>query len=334
MDKHTELTDRFGRKVSYLRLSVTDRCDFRCTYCMAEDMRFLPRKELLSFEELLLVAEAFCSLGVEKIRITGGEPLIRRDIVPLLARMRQLPGLRELSMTTNASHLADCAAELKAGGLDRINISLDSLNPERFKTLTRHGDLATVLKGIDAARKQGFKRLKINSVALKNFNFDESCELAMFALERDMDISFIEEMPLGEITSHARDVEFVSSAELREQLSKQFELSPVDERTGGPSRYWQVNGYRARIGFISPHSENFCASCNRVRLTASGRLLLCLGNEHSVDLRDVVRSCEPGQQLQALQQAIRTSMQNKPEKHHFDLNEAPQVLRFMNATGG
>lgn len=301
---------------------------------MAEDMTFLPRKDVLSFEEIQLVAEAFTSLGVKKIRITGGEPLIRRDIVPLLSKIRKMPRLEELSITTNASHLAQYAKELKDAGVDRINISLDSLKAERFKTLTRHGNLQHVLDGIEEARKYNFKALKLNSVALKNFNFDEVRDLSRYALERDIDISFIEEMPLGEITSHARNIEFVSSAELRQALAPEFQLSPCSDITGGPSKYWQAEGYRSRIGFISPHSENFCASCNRVRLTASGRLLLCLGNEHSVDLRTLIRESEPDQTLSLVKQAIVDAMTIKPEKHHFDLNEAPQVLRFMNATGG
>ncbi len=328
------LIDSFGRHVRYLRLSVTDRCDFRCTYCMAEDMVFLPRSEVLTLEELSTVATAFAELGVSRIRITGGEPLIRRDVEQLLHSASALREVTDLSITTNASHLEEKAQTLKDAGVDRLNISLDTLDPKRFKTLTRHGDLAKVLRGIDAAQKVGFKRIKINSVILKNVNFDEAADLARFALEGGMDISFIEEMPLGEIHSHARNVEFVSSSELQNMLQQSFTLTPSQHTTGGPSRYWQADDFDNLIGFISPHSNNFCGDCNRVRVTASGKLLLCLGNEHSVDLRHILRSNPAETQVAELKHAIVASMAIKPEKHEFNLDEAPQILRFMNATGG
>lgn len=326
------LTDRFGRHVEYLRLSVTDRCDFRCIYCMAEDMTFLPRKEVLSLEELAQVATAFVELGVKKIRLTGGEPLIRKDVPHLFTELGRLSDLQELCLTTNGSHLAQNARSLKDAGLNRINISLDTLDPDRFRQLTRYGDLRQVLTGIDVAREFAFDSIKINSVLMKNYNLDEAVSLARFALEREMDISFIEEMPLGEVKTHSRNAEYISSEELRHILEHDFQLTPSSVSTGGPSRYWRVKGYENKIGFISPHSDNFCSTCNRVRVSASGRLLLCLGNEHSVDLKRVLRE-SPGD-LTLLKQTIVDAMQIKPEKHEFDLDEAPQILRFMNATGG
>ncbi len=330
MDNH-ELLDNFGRKITYLRLSITDRCDFRCTYCMAEDMTFLPRKEVLSLEELVSVSETFVALGIKKIRITGGEPLIRKDALHLFQQLGALPGLDELCVTSNGSKLVEMAKSLADAGVNRLNISLDSLKPSRFKELTRYGDLTNVLSGIDNALLAGFEKIKLNAVLMRNYNLDEAKDLAKFALERGMDISFIEEMPLGEIKSHARNAEFISSEEVRTLLSKSFDLTPSDFDSGGPSRYWNVAGSKNKIGFISPHSNNFCASCNRVRVTASGRLLLCLGNEHSVDLKAQLRS---GKSDAELAQHIREAMTIKPEKHHFDLNDSPQILRFMNATGG
>lgn len=330
----SQLIDRFDRHVNYLRLSVTDRCDFRCTYCMAEDMTFLPRKEVLSLEELFAVGKSFVSLGVSKIRITGGEPLIRNNILELFTSLGKLSGLDDLSLTTNGSRLEELAENLKVAGVDRINISLDSLQEDRFKALTRHGNLSKVLAGIDAAIAAGFKRLKLNSVLLKNYNLDEATSLCEYALGKGLDISFIEEMPLGEIHSHARDAEFISSEDIRKELSQVFTLSPSLDVTGGPSRYWNVRGHQAKIGFISPHSHNFCETCNRVRVTASGRLLLCLGNEHSIDLRQILRHENSDNIQAALRQAILNSMHIKPKKHEFNLADEPQILRFMNATGG
>lgn len=329
------LTDRFGRSVRYLRVSVTDRCDFRCTYCMAEEMTFLPRSDVLTLEEIELTVRTFVSLGTEKIRITGGEPLIRKNILDLVKNIGHLDGLKELCITTNGSHLDKYASELKSAGVNSINISLDTLKPDRFKELTRVGKLDVVLNGIDAARAENFERIKINSVILRNQNLDEVCELVEFALKRDMDISFIEEMPLGEIQSHSRAAEFVTSESLRARIANRFKLRAVSDDTLGPSRYWQTDGYKGRIGFISPHSHNFCSTCNRVRLTATGRLLLCLGNEHSVDLRSILRSRNSDDNIDIeLRAAIISAMDIKPEKHEFALDTAPQVLRFMNATGG
>lgn len=327
------LADRFGRQVDYVRISVTDRCDFRCVYCMAEEMTFVPRQQVLTLEEIYAVAEAFTQLGVTKIRLTGGEPLVRKGILSLVEKLGALPGLRELVMTTNGSRLDVYAAELKKAGIRRLNISLDSLRPRRFRELTRTGDLLKVLRGIDAALAAGFDRVKLNAVIMRGRNADEVLDLVTFALQRGLDLTFIEEMPLGAITEHDRAEVFIPSAELREMIAAVYPLQPSLEQSGGPSRYWTIPGYTQRIGFISPHSHNFCHLCNRVRITAEGRLLLCLGNEHSSDLRSVLRSVEQCSGA-ALQQAIVDAMDLKPEKHHFDQGDEPEILRFMNMTGG
>ncbi|MBR9828865.1 MAG: GTP 3',8-cyclase MoaA [Oceanospirillales bacterium] len=326
----SQLVDRFGRHVSYLRLSVTDRCDFRCVYCMAEKMQFLPHDQVLSLEELYDVAHAFNQLGVNRIRLTGGEPLVRRGVMSLIERLGQLPV--ELVLTTNGSQLHKMAMDLARCGVERLNISLDSLQPERFKALTRNGRLDQVLTGIEAARSAGFKRIKLNTVMLKGRNDDEVLDLVDFARRAGLDISFIEEMPLGQITEHERAECFCSSDELRERISSRYALTPSTERTGGPSRYFRMADSDIRVGFISPHSHNFCGDCNRVRVTVEGRLLLCLGNEHSVDLREVLRSYPDD--AERLQQTLINAMAIKPEKHEFNLEEQPQILRFMNMTGG
>lgn len=328
-----QLIDKFNRVVDYVRISVTDRCDFRCVYCMAEDMVFSPRSEILSLEEITLVAKAFVELGVSNIRLTGGEPLVRKGITQLVEHVAALPGLKQLNMTSNGSQLPRLAKPLKQAGLNRLNISLDSLKPERFKQLTRTGDLQTVIDGIMQAKSAGFSDIKINCVMLKGRNDDEILDLIEFVRQHNLDISFIEEMPLGSIEEHDRALTFMSSADIRDIIAQQYELVTSDDHTGGPSRYWQfADGHSSRIGFISPHSHNFCGSCNRVRVTAQGRLLLCLGNEHSVDLKAVVRTY-PGE-LEPIKQAIREAMDLKPERHHFDLAQDVQILRFMSNTGG
>ena len=328
-----QLMDKFNRVVDYVRISITDRCDFRCVYCMAEDMEFAPRSEILSLEEIELIAQAFVELGVSQIRLTGGEPLVRNGVTDLVARIASLPGLKQLNMTSNGSQLPRLAKPLKQAGLTRLNISLDSLKPERFKQLTRTGDLQTVLDGIMQAKSQGFSDIKINCVMLKGRNDDEILDLIEFIRQHQLSISFIEEMPLGEIDEHDRALTFMSSAEIRNIITQQYELVEHNAQTSGPSRYWQfADGHKSRVGFISPHSHNFCESCNRVRITAQGRLLLCLGNEHSVDLKNIVRN-NPGE-LEPIKQAIREAMDLKPERHHFDLGEDVQILRFMNSTGG
>jgi GTP 3',8-cyclase len=326
------LIDKFGREVNYVRISVTDRCDFRCVYCMAEDMTFVPRKDVLSLEELHSVAQAFTELGVGKIRFTGGEPLIRNNVMSLFKKVGTLPGLKELVLTSNGSQLQKYASGLREAGVRRINISLDSLKADRFKSLTRIGDLDTVLRGIAAAKAAGFERIKINAVILKGRNEDEIIDLVNYVRDQQLDISFIEEMPLGLIDEHDRELSFCSSDEIRDKIDAVYPLSATTEDTGGPSRYYQMADSESRIGFISPHSHNFCHLCNRVRVTAEGRLLLCLGNEHSVDLRAVLR--RQGSTLDDLKNAIVAAMDIKPERHYFDLSDDPQVLRFMNTTGG
>ncbi len=269
------LIDRFGRHIRYVRLSITDRCDMRCVYCMAEDMTFLPRNQILTLEEIARLGRAFVELGVTKIRLTGGEPLRRRNVMWLVEELGRLPGLEELVLTTNGSRLAELAEPLRAAGVSRINISLDTLRPERFKRITRFGTLDKTLAGIAAAGAAGFKRLKLNTVVLRDMNHDEVRDLAQFALERDMDISYIEEMPLGVIGDHDRAAAYFSSDEVLQTLAADFELLPTTESTGGPSRYYRAKGYTGRIGVISPHSHNFCADCNRVRVLLM-RLILTL----------------------------------------------------------
>ena len=328
------LIDRFQRRVDYVRLSVTDRCDFRCVYCMSDDMTFTPKQHVLTLEEIQEVALAFVELGVSKIRLTGGEPLIRNNILALIEPLGQLPGLDQLAITTNGSQLHRMAADLRQFGVDRINISLDSLQPRRFRQLTRHGNLNQVIAGIDAAIEAGFDQIRLNAVILKGRNEDEVLDLVNFAYQRSIDIAFIEEMPLGLINEHDRALSFCSSEELREIILRQHALEPLGDpiNAAGPARYFNTAGGRTKIGFISPHSDNFCHLCNRVRVTAEGQLLLCLGNEHSVDLRSVIRS--KNYTLDALKRAIIEAVSIKPEKHHFDLNETPDIVRFMNTTGG
>jgi len=326
------LVDKFGRRVDYIRLSVTDRCDFRCVYCMTEEMTFLPRKEILSLEELFLVAKAFVDLGVTKIRLTGGEPLVRSDVLSLVERLGQLSDLKELLITTNGAQLDKYAEPLRAAGVTRVNVSIDSLNAERFKRISRVGKLDKVLEGIDAARTAGFDRVKLNSVIMRGYNEDEVIDLAEYALARDIDIAFIEEMPLGEASDHAREDTTCSNAWVRKLLSSRFELSESAAKTAGPSRYVDVKGYRSRIGFISPVTHNFCGDCNRVRVTVEGRLLLCLGNEHSMDLRAILRAEDFSESM--LRDAIVAAMDLKPERHYFYEKDHAQPIRLMNMTGG
>ncbi|MFK5947723.1 MAG: GTP 3',8-cyclase MoaA [Methylococcales bacterium] len=326
------LVDRFGRTVNYLRISITDRCDFRCMYCMSEEMTFLPRAQILTLEEINYIAQAFAELGVTKIRITGGEPLVRRGVLALLETLGKIDSLNELVLSSNGSKLEAMAEAIKQAGVKRINISLDTLDVAKFKEITRTGDLKQVLKGILAAKKAGFKRLKINSVILKNRNHLEVIDLVQFAIDNEIDISFIEEMPLGLINSHDRAEVYYSSDSIKADLEQVFKLQPIADSTGGPSVYFKVIGSDTRVGFISPHSANFCSTCNRVRLTVEGRLLLCLGNEHSVDLKKVIRA-NPGN-MDKLKQTIIEAMKIKPEQHEFDLTEQPIILRHMSATGG
>lgn len=328
------LTDSFGRQVDYVRISVTDRCDFRCVYCMSEDMTFAPKQNVLSLEELHQIAQAFVQLGVSKIRLTGGEPLIRNNILSLIERLGHMPGLQQLALTTNGSQLQRMAGSLRSAGVGRLNISLDSLQPRKFRNLTRHGTLDQVVGGIDAALAAGFDQIRINAVILNGRNEDEALDLVEFAMQRNIDIAFIEEMPLGLIDEHNRALSFCSSEDLRDMIGTRYALAPQGDPAGnaGPARYFTTDQADTQIGFISPHSHNFCHLCNRVRVTAEGRLLLCLGNEHSVDLRAVLRS--PDSTQERLQQTIVDAMTLKPERHHFKLDGEPEIVRFMNTTGG
>ena len=327
-----KLIDRFGRTVDYLRISITDRCDFRCVYCMAEDMTFLPRNQILSLEEIYTLAQTFVELGVTKIRITGGEPLVRKGALELLQQIGVLNGLHELVLTTNGSQLVTAAPILKAANVKRLNISLDTLDANKFKELTRTGDLKNVLNGIQAAKKEGFERIKLNAVILKNRNHNEVCDLVQFAIDNEIDISFIEEMPLGIVEKHNRAEAYYSSDEIRRDLEQRFTLIQSTEKTNAPSDYSDIPNTQTRVGFISPHSHNFCSTCNRVRLTVEGRLLLCLGNEHSIDLKTILRA--PDFSSEKLKQAIIDSMEIKPEKHEFNVKEQPVIFRYMNMTGG
>ncbi len=346
----TKLIDKFGRHIDYVRLSVTDRCDFRCVYCMTEEMTFLPRKDVLTLEEIYQVGRAFTELGVTRLRLTGGEPLVRNNVMALIRALGRLPGLRELLITTNGSQLEQLAAPLRDAGVNRINISIDSLDAERFKKITRVGRLDKVLAGIEAARQCSFDRIRLNAVIMKGYNDDEVLALTNFAVERGLDIAFIEEMPLGQASDHLREETVCSNNWVKEQISRNYALQSTSESTAGPSRYFSIPGQRSRVGFISPMSHNFCGDCNRVRMTVEGRLLLCLGNEHSSDLRQILRGDDQQHmrkdelaQLEfseehpvsvELKRAIVAAMDLKPERHHFYESEYAQPIRLMNMTGG
>ncbi|MFZ3087431.1 MAG: GTP 3',8-cyclase MoaA [Methylotenera sp.] len=327
-----QLIDKFGRRVDYIRLSITDRCDFRCVYCMAENMTFLPRDEVLSLEECARLVRIFVSMGVTKVRITGGEPLVRKNALWLFDEIGRLEGLKELVLTTNGSQLEKHAQDLKKAGVKRINISLDSLDSERFKSITRTGELEKVLNGIQAAKLAGFENIKLNTVLMRGVNDDEAHSLVEFAIRQAIDISFIEEMPLGDV-DHARASTFVSNADTLKLLQNKYTLTSSTHQTGGPARYWQVADTHTQIGFISPHSHNFCESCNRVRITCKGELFLCLGQEDKIDLMPLLRQY-PNNDAPVIG-AILDSMSVKPKGHDFDLRRTePAVIRFMSHTGG
>jgi cyclic pyranopterin phosphate synthase len=326
------LIDKYGRHVTYIRLSITDRCDFRCTYCMAEEMTFLPRNQVLTLEECLRIANCFVGLGVTKVRVTGGEPLVRHNAIWLMEQIARLEGLKELVITTNGSQLDRFALPLLNAGVKRINISLDTLRADRFKEITRVGDLTKVLRGIDAAKAAGFQRIKLNTVMMRDRNDDEFIDLVQFAVDKGIDISFIEEMPLGEI-GHGRQSSYFSSEEAIARLQTRFTLLPSTETTGGPARYWRIPDTQTRVGFISPHSHNFCDSCNRVRITAQGDLYPCLGNNDAINLLPLLRDHPDSDE--ALRQAIMHTMGIKAKGHDFtEQMDAPQVVRFMSMTGG
>jgi cyclic pyranopterin phosphate synthase len=328
----TSLVDTFDRRIRYLRLSVTDRCDFRCQYCMTEEMRFLPRKSVLSADEIIRLASLFIDLGVEKIRLTGGEPLIRPDIVDIAKGLSAIDGLQELVMTTNGSQLSTLAKPLVDAGVSRINVSLDTLCSEQFSELSRTGDLNQVLEGLDAAVAAGFKRIRLNTVLLTGKNDSQIEPLIDFALDKGIDIAFIEEMPMGHITQTDRELNLVPSAKVLQTIRRRFELVPIlGSATDGPARRYSVEGTSTEVGVISPITDNFCDACNRLRVTPDGRLILCLGHENSLDLRQMLRS---DMDSSSLKRAIVAALAYKPERHVFDQPDEPQVVRLMNATGG
>ena len=327
-----QLTDQFNRKINYIRISVTDRCDFRCIYCMSEQMKFLPKKELLTLEEINRIASIFISMGVEKIRITGGEPLVRKNIDTLFNNLSKNKDLKELTLTTNASQLMKKAEMLKASGIKRINISLDSLNPLNFKKMTRTGDLSNVLDGIEHAINIGLKQIKLNTVIMRGINDHEIFDLVEFAIKKNIDISFIEEMPLGD-TAFSRKSTFTSNDEILKKIKANYLIDKIDYRTGGPAEYWQILGTKSRIGLISPHSHNFCEECNRVRISCKGELFLCLGQDDKIELMPLLR--EYPNNDQPIKDAILNSMKIKPKSHEFNLEQnKPAVVRFMSHTGG
>ena len=329
------MIDPFGRAVTYLRVSVTDRCDFRCTYCMAEDMTFLPKKDLLTLEELDRLCTVFVEKGVRKLRLTGGEPLVRKNIMHLirqLSRHLQSGALEELTLTTNGSQLHRFADELADCGVRRINVSLDTLDAEKFREITRWGDLTRVMQGIEAAERAGLK-IKINAVALKGFNDAEIPTMLEWAHGRGMDMTVIETMPMGEIDADRTD-QYLPLSQLRADLERRFTLTDIPFKTGGPARYVEVAETGGRLGFITPMTHNFCESCNRVRLTCTGTLYMCLGQDDAADLRHALRASE-GNEL--LSTAIDEAITRKPKGHDFVIDrrtKRPAVSRHMSVTGG
>lgn len=336
MNNIPKLIDPFNRAITYLRVSVTDRCDFRCVYCMSENMNFLPKADLLTLEELDKMCTAFISQGVEKLRITGGEPLVRRNIMEFfnsISRHLKTGALKELTLTTNGSQLHRFAEQLAEIGIKRINVSLDTLNEEKFSQITRWGRLVQVLNGIDAALAAGIK-IKINTVALKDFNEDELEEIVKWCANRKMDLTFIEVMPMGDIGNENRLNQYWPLSDLRKRLTKTWTLKDTDEQTGGPARYVRVYETGQKIGFITPMTHNFCESCNRVRLTCTGELYQCLGQEDQVDLRKVLRK---NSEIEPLLEAIHNAISKKPKGHDFDYSRqsiSGQMSRHMSHTGG
>ncbi len=334
MEKPQPLVDQFQRRISYLRLSVTDRCDLRCSYCMPERMTFLPKAEVLTLEELYRMALGFVARGITKIRLTGGEPLVRRDMIELVQALGKKlgDGLEELTLTTNATQMADHAEALYAAGVRRVNISLDTLDRDAFARLTRRDQLPQVLEGIAAAQSAGLK-VKINTVALKGINAQGIPDLMAWAHGRGMDLTLIEVMPLGEVEEDRFD-HYLPLSEVRAALDTRFTLTPSDHRTGGPARYFDVAETGGRVGLITPLTNNFCEGCNRVRVTATGQLFPCLGGGERVDLRAALRSDDPDV---ALDLALDQAMKIKPLRHHFEINApggAPALARHMSMTGG
>ena len=333
----SKLIDPFAREINYLRLSVTDRCDFRCLYCMSENMQFLPKKDLLTLEELDYMCSTFIKLGVKKLRVTGGEPLVRRDIMKFFERIsRHLKTnlLEELTLTTNGSQLRRFSNVLYKMGVRRINVSLDTLNEEKFSKVTRWGRLPQVLDGIQAAQDAGL-RVKINTVALKNFNEDELFSITDWCSSKNLDLTFIEVMPMGELEQEDRKSQYWSLKDLRNKLEENYTLYDLEENTGGPARYVKVKETEQKIGFITPLTHNFCESCNRVRVTCTGELFMCLGQENNANLRDTIRQYPNNPER--LENAIRTAIDNKPKGHDFDYSRSNikgQMSRHMSHTGG
>jgi len=329
------MQDTFGRPITYLRVSVTDRCDFRCFYCMSEEMEFLPRKDLLSIEELDQVCSTFIKRGVRKIRLTGGEPLVRRGIMELIARLSEHKDtglLDEITLTTNGSQLAKHAHELKRLGVERINVSMDTLDADKFAEITRRGDLAQVLKGLEAAKDAGLK-IKINTVALKAFNEHELSDMLGWCGAQGFDMTMIETMPLGDIGGDRSD-QYLPLSDVRARLDADWTLTPSDHATGGPSKYMNVAESGQKVGFITPLSDHFCDSCNRMRLTCTGTLYMCLGQDSAVDLREALRTDPTCGQLNA---AIDKALHLKPKGHEFVIepgNDGPALKRHMSVTGG
>ena len=334
MTNRAPLVDQFQRRITYLRLSVTDRCDLRCAYCMPERMTFLPRKDVLSLEELHDLALGFIDRGITKIRLTGGEPLVRRDMMELVHAVgRKLgQGLEELTLTTNGTRLAEFADELFASGVRRINVSLDTLDRETFARLARRDSLPQVLEGLAAAREAGLK-VKLNTVALKGVNEEHIPDVIAWAHGQGFDATLIEVMPLGEVEEDRFD-HYLPLVAVREKLEQRWTLSPSDHRTGGPARYFDVSETGGRLGLITPLTNNFCDGCNRIRVTATGQLYACLGGNERVDLREALRSGDPEK---ALSEALDVAMKIKPARHHFVIEKpgaAPALARHMSMTGG
>ena len=328
------LVDSFNRKISYLRVSVTDRCDLRCQYCMNEKMKFLPKNQLLTLEEIERLCNNFIEIGVNKIRLTGGEPLVRKNILYLIDNLGSKIGkskLKELTITTNGTLLAKHAKNLKNAGVNRINVSLDTLNQKKYKKITIHGNLSNVIKGIEIAQKNNIK-IKINTVAIKNFNEDEFENIINWCSDNNMDLSFIEVMPMNE-TNMPRHLQFLSLNEVFKKLNKVFDLYKIEKNSGVPSVYYNSKKLNNNIGFISPLTNNFCANCNRVRITSTGRLYMCLGQNDHIDFRDILRKDYSDNYIK---EKIFLALSLKPEKHDFiiEKNIKPYMNRFMNVTGG
>jgi len=334
MEIKNKLIDPFGRDINYLRVSVTDRCDFRCTYCMAEDMQFLPKKDILSLEEIEEICKAFMRLGTRKIRLTGGEPLVRKGIMQVINNLGNEvgKGLDELTITTNGSQLETKAEELFNAGIRRINVSLDHLDPIKFKEITRWGDLEKVKAGLKTAREVGLK-IKINTVAISEFNQDHLADILRWCGDENFDMTVIEVMPMGDIGADKRYGQYLPLSQVRSELEKQFTLTDLPERTSGPARYVSVKETNNKLGFITPLTHNFCESCNRVRLTCTGILYMCLGQDDNADLKTVLR--EEG--TDALENAIRSAISRKPKGHDFEISRQSSnisVNRHMSLTGG